>query len=326
MKVLHVFFFYFLSLGLLCSVSAKPLATEKIIFSSNRDGNWEIYMMNPDGSQQVRLTNHRASDLNPVFSPTGEEILFVSDRGGERDLYMMRTDGLGERPMFRTAPAYRDYPAWSPDGEKIVYAQLDRDTKRTTLYTAKPDGTSVNRVVVMENADGTEPVWSPDGTEIAYVVLDEIHWASRQIRFINLKTRKQETLLPDDDARRWQPTWSPVHNKIAFALYRREPPQQSIFIVNRDGSGLQQIVDVLVVMRTKMLTWSPSGDELLYSQSIGGKSHIFKINVVTRGITQLTRDGSNYVGDWFDPSALPVSPQPQLLTTTWGEIKSGDWK
>ena len=77
-------------------------------------------------------------------------------------------------------------------------------------------------------------------------------------------------------------------------------------------------------MGGKVVAWSPSGDELAYSQSIRGESQIFKINVVTRGTTQLTHDGSNYVSDWFDPSALPVSPQPQLLTTTWDEIKSGD--
>ena len=118
MKMLRVFFFSCLSLGLLCAASAKPLTTEKIIFSSNRDGNYEIYMMNPDGSQQERLTNHRARDLYPVISPTGEEILFVSDRGGERDLYMMRADGGGERPVFRTDPAYRSYATWSPDGKK----------------------------------------------------------------------------------------------------------------------------------------------------------------------------------------------------------------
>ena len=81
-------------------------------------------MMNPDGSQQVRLTNHRARDFDPVCSPTGEEILFVSDRSGERDLYMMRADGLGVRPVFRTAPAYRNHPAWSPDGKKSLILNL----------------------------------------------------------------------------------------------------------------------------------------------------------------------------------------------------------
>ena len=320
MKVLRVFFFCCLSLGLLCSVSEKSLAAGKIVFSSNRNGNFEIYMMNPDGSQQVRLTNHRATDLGPVFSPTGEEILFVSDRSGERDLYIMRADGGGERPVFRTAPAYRDDPAWSPDGKKIAYIQLDREAKQTIVYTAKTDGTSVTRVVEMEKADGEEPVWSPDGMEIAFVAVDEIHWASRQIRFINLKTREQETLLPDDIPRMRQPVWSPVHNKIAFVWIRPEHRQQSIFIANRDGSGLQQIVDVLALSPV----WSPSGDELVYSQATGNGTQIFKINLVTHDVTQLTHDGSNYAGDWFDPSVLSVSPQPQLFTTTWGEIKSRD--
>ena len=323
MKLLRVFFLYCLSLGLLCSVSAKPLTTEKIVFSSNRNGNFEIYMMNPDGSQQVRLTNHRASDLGPVFSPTGEEILFVSNRSGERDLYIMRADGHGERPVFRTAPAYRDYPAWSPDGKKIAYIQLDREAKQTIVYTAKADGSLVNRVVEIKNVGGAgngDPAWSPDGTEIVYVVHGEIHWASRQIRFINLKDRKQETLLPDDIPRMSQPVWSPVHNKIAFVWYRPEHHQQSIFIVNRDGSGLQQIADVLALSPA----WSPAGDELVYSQVTGNGTQIFKINLVTHDVTQLTHDGSNYAGNWFDPSALSVSPQPRLLTTTWGEIKSWD--
>ena len=318
MKLLRVFCLYCLSLGLVYSVSAKPLTTEKILFSSDRNGNYEIYMMNPDGSQQVRLTNHRADDFRPVCSPTGEEILFVSDRSGERDLYIMRADGLAEQPVFQKAPARRGNPDWSPDGKKIVYSH--RAAQFTTIYTAKADGTSATRVVKIKKADGEDPIWSPDGEEIAFVVEDEIHWASRQIRFINLKTRKQETLLSDDIPRMWQPAWSPTGDKIAFVWYRPALAQQSIFIVNRDGSGLEQIVDV----GANTPAWSPSGNELVYSQATKDKSQIFKINLVTRVITQLTHDGYNFLGSWFDPSALPVSPQPQSLTTTWAEVKSQD--
>ena len=234
---------------------------------------------------------------------------------------IIRADGQGERPVFPTAPAYRDHPAWSPDGKKIAYSQHDRDANVLSIYTAKADGTSVTRVVeVIEKAYAEEPVWSPDGTEIAFVVVDELFWGSRQIRFINLKTREQETLLPEDHPRMWQPAWSPVHNKIAFALMSPEDHPQSIFIVNRDGSGLQQIVDVL----SSTPAWSPSGNELVFTRLVKGKSQIFKINLVTHNVTQLTHDGSNFDSTWFDPSALSVSPQPHLLTTTWGEIKNWD--
>ena len=322
MKLLRVLCLYCLSLGLLCSVSARPLTTEKILFSSDRDGNSEIYMMNPDGSQQVRLTDHRADDFGPVCSPTGEEILFVSERGGMRDLYIMRADGQNERPVFHTAGVYRIGSAWSPDGGKIAYSQHDLGAKLTTIYTVKADGTSVKRVVEIKSAEGGNPTWSSDGTEIAYVVAEEIDWTSRQIRFIDLKTRQQETLLPDADdiPRMFQPAWSPVGNKIAFVWHRPEHAQQSIFIVNRDGSGLQQIVKV----GGHSPAWSPSGDELVYSQAVGNKSQIFKTDLITRRTTQLTHNGNNSLGNWFDPSALPVSPQPQLLTTMWGKIKRDD--
>ena len=81
--------------GMVCRVFAKVPTTPKILFTSTRDGNREVYMMNPDGSEQVNLTQHRAGDLQAVWSPTGDQILFVSDRQGTRvrDLYVIDPDG-----------------------------------------------------------------------------------------------------------------------------------------------------------------------------------------------------------------------------------------
>ena len=92
--------------------------------------------------------------------------------------------------------------------------------------------------------------------------------------------------------------------------------------MNRDGTGLQQIVDE-VGPEAIYPALSPRGDELLYTQKIDGRLQIFKIEVNSGIRTQLTHIGliaqANAGGDWFNPAyALPVSPQSQLLTTTWG--------
>ena len=87
-----ILIFCLLSLMLCVNVAplfAKPPLTPKILFTSARDGNRDVYIMNPDGSEQVNLTQHPADDRQAVWSPTGEQIFFVSDRGGVRDLYLM---------------------------------------------------------------------------------------------------------------------------------------------------------------------------------------------------------------------------------------------
>ena len=317
MKLQDVSILCCLIFGLLCPVSAKQLSSEKIVFASNRDGNWEIYMMNPDGTRQERLTYDRAVDCDPVISPTGDQILFNSNRRGTRDLYLMDVDGRNVRPLFGFTEAYRTHPAWSPNGKRIIYSQ--RALGGINIHTTGADGTSAKLIVHLENAHSGYPTWSSDGTEIAYVVADEIHWASRQIRFINLYTRKQETLFPDDFPRMFNPSWAPIGNRIAFVWFRPAEKRQSVFIVNRDGTHLRRIESFVA----NDPAWAPFGNELIYTEGvIGSNSQIVKINLISRKVTQLTANGSNYAGNWFAPKQLPVSASTSLLSTSWGDLKS----
>ena len=73
--------------------AAFPGANGKIVFTSDRDGNSEIYVMNPDGSGQTRLTNNGAIDADPVWSPDGTKIAFWSERDGPAEIYVMNADG-----------------------------------------------------------------------------------------------------------------------------------------------------------------------------------------------------------------------------------------
>ena len=68
----------------------------QIAFVSDRDGNWEIYVMNADGSSQTNLTNDLPDDTGPVWSPDGRQIAFVFCRDGSYEIYVMNADGSGQ--------------------------------------------------------------------------------------------------------------------------------------------------------------------------------------------------------------------------------------
>lgn len=300
--------------GKICDVWAKAPKRAKIAFSSNRRGNWDIYLMNTDGSQQVNLTRHPADEFSPVWSPTGEHILFRADRDGVDDLYLMDADGKNVRKVFRTS-ARRIEPAWAPDGSRIAY---HTDTPKWSIKVGIIE-IGAEKQIVSADQRGGNPSWSPDGNEIAFVT---DLGGSRRIRIINLRTNEEVTFLPKQSSWMYTPAWGPEGDKIAFSWYKWGDGRQAIFVANRDGSGLKQVVKP--TERTTGPAWSPSGDELLYTEEVGGQLQIFKIALNRRAKRQLTRKGDNITAAWFDPAfaELPVAPQPQLLTTVWGKIKA----
>ena len=316
--------FSLILLGLMCGqvyqVFSEAPKTPKILFSSTRDGNWEVYVMNPDGSEQVNLTQHPASDLLAVWSPTGEQILFVSNRGGTRDLYLMDADGTNVRRVFKQKiEDWRTNPTWAPDGKQFAYRSVDRNAIKFGLYIATLGEQDIELI-----GDGGFPAWSPDGSEIACSVRS-------RLTFINVHTREQEQPIPHKILR-WQfgLSWSAAGTRLAISVNKHPLPvildrglhrvwknKQTIYIVNRDGTGLRQLVE-----EAGRDAWSPElapdGSEVLYTQG----SQIFKVDVNSGLRTQLTHTGGDIGGDWFDPAyALPVEPQPELLTTAWGQLK-----
>ena len=307
----------------LCNVLAQAPQTPKIVFSLiDNKQNAEIYLMNPDGTDHVRLTHNKAFDVSPMWSPTGEQILFASDRDGTRDLYLMDADGKNVKRVFGKS-GDRRHPTWSPDGEQIAYTR--REQGKGFIYIASINGKKEERVAI-----GGLPAWSPDGMEIAFITGAV---KRRQISILNVSTYKQKVLFPKPAQPSWMtsPEWSPSGDKLAFSWLHKVPlgefvDTQTIYIINRDGTGLQQVIPERVG-RESSPVWSPQGNALLYTQYINGKQmQIFKVGLDGGEPVQLTDPTFwHFTGDWFDPAyALPVSPQPQLLTTQWGEVKKGN--
>ena len=87
----------------------------KIVFRSKRDGNYEIYIMDVDGSNQKNLTNNETYDGFPDWSPDGKKIAFVSYRDGNGEIYIMDVDGSNQKRMTNNME-YNGSPVWSPVG------------------------------------------------------------------------------------------------------------------------------------------------------------------------------------------------------------------
>jgi Tol biopolymer transport system component len=307
----------------ICGIYAAAPPTAKIVFSSWRHRNLDIYLMNPDGSEEERLTHDLARDGGPKWSPTGERIIFKSDRDGapgDWDLYLMDADGSNVRRVFKKE-AVRTVPTWSPDGKQIAYSRWEQG--KFYIYIAPIDGKKEERIAL-----GRQPIWSPDGTEIAFI--EGGPRDPKRISMLDVRTRKHKFFFPQKGPA-WvrHPAWSPEGDRLAFAWYNRVEFQledfklETIYIVNRDGTGLQQIIEE--GKRAVEPIWSPRGDTLIYSQLDGNDmQQIFKVTLDGGEPVQLSNPHfRNFVGDWFDPAfALPVAPQPQLLTTQWGEVKT----
>ncbi|HEX6301493.1 MAG TPA: hypothetical protein VF148_13595 [Acidimicrobiia bacterium] len=111
----------------------------RILFLSLRDAEeQEIYSMNPDGSNQVNLTNHPARDVLAELSPDGTTIVFASDRAGsgDFDIWVMDTDGANLRQLTQD-PERDTNPTWTSDGNHIIYRS---DQPRAGLWYMSSDG------------------------------------------------------------------------------------------------------------------------------------------------------------------------------------------
>jgi TolB protein len=110
----------------------KAALRGKIVFQSNRDGNFQIYCMNDDGTSVQRLTTSHSYDVSPSWSPDGKSIVFASDRGGNWDIYMMNADG-GDVKRLTAPPGSNSSPSWTKDGSRILFVST-RDAVNGDLY------------------------------------------------------------------------------------------------------------------------------------------------------------------------------------------------
>jgi Tol biopolymer transport system component len=201
-------------------------AAAQIAFTSHRDGNYEIYVMDADGSGQTRLTNNPADDDFAAWSPDRSQIAFQSNRDGDYEIFVMDADGGGQTQLT-SDPAADLHPAWSPDGSKIAFtSNRDGDYE---IFVMNADGTGQTQITSNAASDAA-PAWSPNGNKIAFMSDRDGNF---EIYVMNAKGSGQ-TSLTNSAAAELEPTWSPDGSQMAFESNRDGPME--IYVMNHNGA------------------------------------------------------------------------------------------
>jgi Tol biopolymer transport system component len=214
----------------------------RIAFASDRNGPFEVYVMNADGLDQQRLTRTKGGGggSDPTWSPDGQRIAFASNPEGNSDVYVVNADGSDLRRLTRRWD-FDGTPVWSPDGRRIAFTSWHRGND--DVYVMNADGTG-KRNLTRNAADDHVHAggWSPDGRRIVFA---SDRGGNRDIYVMNADGSGQRNLTGNPAADVFA-AWSPDGRRIAFTSDR--DGNRDIYVMNADGSGQRN------------LTRNPAGD------------------------------------------------------------------
>ena len=276
-----------------------------IAFASSRDGNVEIWRMQPHGSGLTRLTDIRTGLFEaaeyPSWSPDGAKVAFDSLN---RTVYVMDGDGSDLAPVIGGSSVVHEFPAWSPDGQLLAMtSDAEGPAGFYNIYSVRSDGTSLHRL----SFGGADfyPAWSPDGTKIAFT---HFYGGTTAIFVMNSDGTGLKQLT-DGLARDEKPDWSPDGSKIVFASNR--DGDYEIYVMNTDGTGAKRLTDSPGLDFGP--TWSPDGTKIAFTSSRDGNFEIYVMSADGSSPTRLTNDSGIDTEPSWQPTNLDATP-PTIAT------------
>ncbi|HEV7903267.1 MAG TPA: DUF4214 domain-containing protein [Pyrinomonadaceae bacterium] len=298
--------------------AATPvIGATRLVFTSDRDGNTEIYTKIGDDGQEINLTNNPATDACPVISPDGTKIAFTSDRIGGPHLYVMNTDGSNVQAVTHHGDGDGDGvvydPAWSPDGTKLVYVSSS-ESGLSTLLLANADGSGrAERTGAIDVAD---PAWSPDGTRIAYIGREPFFNREDGVRYylfvMNANGSGQARVAseplnfsslpypPDASG----PSWSPDGTRLAFVSIRDGNPE--IYTVDATGGAVTRLTNNPAA--DTLPTWLGDGIAFTSTRDGGRDVYVMYPEPPLASVEPLIFRITGGAGNNFDADWRPITP------------------
>ena len=295
------------------------------VYQTDRDGDWEIYLLDLVSWQEYNLTQHPAEDRNPALSPDGTRLAFESHRDGNWDIYLLDL-GSGEVSRLTEELAFDGAPAWSPDGARLAFESY-RDGN-WEIYLLELEGLQLSRLT-NDPAGDYAPAWSPDGQLIAYTSWRD---GDKEVYVIDADGSSQRNLTQADGDDEY-PAWSPDGERVAF-VSNRDGHTTEIYLMEASGQDQTRLTHNDVYDWAP--AWSPDGREIVcasynkgeafevYHEYRSGHYDLNTINVsdgVAAALNLSTAHENNPVMTSHllplasrEPAPKPATPTPEFVS------------
>ena len=304
------------------SAAAAPPATPtpgqgQILFETDRDGNYEVYVMNEDGSGQRNLTNFWADDAAASWSPDGERIVFISWRTGvgsfkltNGSAYAMDRDG-SDLVQLTSDEFDDDWPTWGPSGQIAFATSRDGNSE---IYAMGADGSGQPAAARLANltrhpADDSEPNWSRRGDLIAFTSNRD---GDSEIYVMRPDGSGQRNLT-DHPGRDRHPVFSPDGRWVAFATDRHG--QDELYLIN-----VETLAEVRLTHNEAgdwKATWSPDGERIAFYSNREGDKEIYVMRRDGTGAANISRSPASEEFPSWSPNERPAAS----AASAWSEAR-----
>jgi TolB protein len=276
---------------IIAQMGGTSLLGTKIYFVSNRTGHKEIWVMDPDGSNQRQISHFNSLSIMPAVSPDGTKIAFTSFARGNPAIFILSTDTGRRLPFYNQVASMNATPDFTPDGKQLLYASTASGWAQ--IYIANIDGSNLRRISNTRALEVEPKVNPKTGADLVFV---SGRSGPQQIFRMNMDGTDVQR-LSNGEGEASNPSWHPNGQIIAFAWTRGFATGNfNVFVMDVASRTFNQLT--YGAGRNENPSWAPDGRRMAFQSTRTGSEQIWTMLADGKQLKQLTTAGKNGTPIW----------------------------